>query len=216
MGTINDSTAIWIFKKNGVIPALTKEELAELLQKHPELKEIFIDATERPIQRKQDYEQQKKEYSGKKKRHTMKNLIIAGDNNMILGLWKTEVGSKHDYILLKESGFMEVLLKYVIRLDLWFYGVKKDYPEHNTMIPHKNSKCKKLNTEQKEENRIMASVRVIIENIIGWAKKYWIIANRYRNRTTWDFRTVKINMKHKIMLTVCWLYNLSKSSNFTA
>jgi hypothetical protein len=42
---------------------LTEEELVEVLAKHPEIKDVFIDVTERPINRKQNKEQQEKEYS---------------------------------------------------------------------------------------------------------------------------------------------------------
>lgn len=176
----------------------------------------MIDVTERPIERKKNYEQQKKEYSWKKKMHTMKNLIISSENKLVLWLWKTEVGTKHDYKMLKESGFMGALVKYSLRVDLWFHWILSEYPQHTSMIPHKSSKLKKLSASQKEENTIIGSIRVWIENVIGWVKKYWIIASRYRNRTIWDFRTVKDNMKQKFMIAVCWLYNLSKSKHLFA
>jgi hypothetical protein len=172
--------------------------------------------TERPINRKQNKEQQEKEYSWKKKRHTMKNLIISSENKLILWLSRTEVWKKHDYKILEESGFMWALLKHVIRVDLWFLWIVWDYSKHDIMIPYKNSKLKKITATQKEENRFIAWIRVLIENVIGRAKKYWIIANKYRNRTTWDFRTVKNNMKQKIMLVVCWLYNLNQSKHLFA
>lgn len=184
--------------------------------KHPEIRDIFIDVTERPIERKQNQEQQKKEYSGKKKRHTMKNLIITCENKLVLWLWKTEVGKKHDYKLLKESWFMWALLMYTIRVDLWFLWIVSDYKEHEIMIPHKNSKLKRITDDKKDENSLMSWIRVLVENVIGRAKKYWIISQKYRNRTTWDFRTVKMNMKNQIMLTVCWLHNLYRSKHLFA
>lgn len=85
---------------------MTKEELAENLEKHPDVKDILIDVTERPIERKQDYEKQKKDFSGKKKMHTMKSLVICSDTKLVLGLSKSAEGSKHDYKILKESEFM--------------------------------------------------------------------------------------------------------------
>lgn len=106
---------------------------------------------------------------------------------------------------------MAALCWLVIWVDLWFQGILKDYPHHNINIPKKNYKKKPLTEEEKEENRVISSIRVIIENIIGRAKKYRIIANRYRNRIIWNFKTVTKNKKHIVMLTVCWLYNLWKS-----
>lgn len=207
---INIISFIRIFKKNGVVPAVTKEQLDKFLQQHPEITNIFIDWTERQIQRNSDYEKQKKDYSGKKKKHTMKNIVLTWDNKLIIWLSKTYWGSKHDYAILKKTWFMEVLVGYVVWVDSWFYWIKKDYPNNNIMIPYKNSKLNKLSDEQKEDNHIISSIRVIIENIIWWAKKYWIITNRYRNRTRWSFKTVKNNRKQLVMMIVCWLYNLWK------
>ncbi len=197
-----------------MVPAATAEELGELLSEHPEIKEILIDWTERPVQRSSRYKNQKKYYSGKKKKHTLKNLVFTWDNKMILWLSKTVWGKIHDYKMLKKSGFMWVLVWYAIFVDLWFQWILKDYPWHNIFIPKKNYKKKPISDEKKEENMLISSIRVVVENIIGRAKKYRIIANRYRNRTRWDFVTVESNRKHIVMLTVCGLYNLWKSSLF--
>lgn len=197
-----------------MVPATTAEELGKFLSEHPEVKEILIDWTERPVQRSSSYKNQKKDYSGKKKKHTLKNLVLTWDNKMILGISKTVGGKTHDYPMLKKSEFMNVLLWYTIFVDLWFQGIKKDFPWHNIFIPKKNYKKNPLTEAEKEENRLISSIRVVVENIIGWAKKYRIIANRYRNRTRWDFLTVSSNRKHVVMMTVCGLYNLWKSSLF--
>ncbi len=197
-----------------MVPATTAEELDKFLSEHPEIKEILIDWTERPVQRSSSYKNQKKDYSGKKKKHTLKNLVITGENKMILWVSKTVWGKTHDYKMLKKSGFMWVLVWYAIFVDLWFQWILKDYPWHNIFIPKKNYKNRSISDEEKEENMLISSIRVVVENIIGRAKKYWIIANRYRNRTRWAFITVESNRKHIVMLTVCGLYNLWKSSLF--
>jgi hypothetical protein len=46
-----------------LVPALTKNELDKILEKYPEEKDIFIDATERPSKRNSDYKEQEKDYS---------------------------------------------------------------------------------------------------------------------------------------------------------
>ena len=202
------------FKKNGMVPATTKEELDRILATHPEIKEVFIDGTERPVQKSSDYESQQKDYSWKKKRHTQKNLVITWDNKMILAIWETKWWKQHDYKLLKESWFMELLLWYILRVDLWFQWIKTDYPNHHVNIPKKNYKNNPLTQEEKDENWIISSIRVIVENIIWRAKKYWVIANKYRNRLRGNFKTVKSNRKHIVMLVVSWLYNIWKSKIF--
>ena len=99
---------------------------------------------------------------------------------------------------------------YTIWADLWFQWIKTDYPSLIVMIPKKKPKKKELSEEQKKENKTISWIRVFIEHIIWWAKKYWIISNKYRNRTNWNFKTVKTNRKHIVMETACWLYNLWK------
>jgi hypothetical protein len=42
--------------------------------------ELIVDSCEQPIQRPQEYEEQKKFYSGKKKNHTFKNQFIVTPN----------------------------------------------------------------------------------------------------------------------------------------
>jgi hypothetical protein len=178
------------------------------LKDHPDLKDIFIDVTERPIIRKADYEWQRKDFSWKKKKHSAKNLLVTSDSWEILAVGKAEVGSKHDYTMLKESWYMAVLLGLTIRVDLWFQWVIKDYPYHDVMIPTKKPKWKELTNKQKQENKVQSWIRVIIENIIWRAKKYRIIAQKYRNRTTGNYKTVANNMKNDVMVIVAWLHNL--------
>lgn len=194
-----------------MVPATDKKWLDQLLQKHPEIQELFIDWTERPVQRDQDYETQEEKYSGKKKRHTLKNIVITSNTKMIVALSITEWWKKHDYQILKESWFLEVLMWYVLRVDSWFQWILTDYSWLNVNIPKKNYKNKPLTQDDKDSNYLISMIRVIIENIIWWAKKYRIIANKYRNRTYGNFWTVKSNRKHKVMLIVCWLYNLRQS-----
>lgn len=54
------------FKKMDLVPAKNNEELQSYLETH-KIKELYKDATERPIARKVDYEAQKEDFSGKKK-----------------------------------------------------------------------------------------------------------------------------------------------------
>ena len=58
--------------------ALPKRKIStveELFAIFPDVRDLFIDGTERPIQRPKDNEKQKENYSGKKKMHIRKNII---------------------------------------------------------------------------------------------------------------------------------------------
>ncbi|GAH30828.1 unnamed protein product [marine sediment metagenome] len=69
--------------KELVLPERKVSDPEEFLRLFPEVKGIFIDATERPIQRPKDNKKQKENYSGKKKRHTRKNIIVNDEKKRI-------------------------------------------------------------------------------------------------------------------------------------
>lgn len=74
----------------------------EFFKKFPEVKEIWIDGTDRPVKRPQDKKRQKKRYSGKKKRHTVKNMMVSDRKKRILMVSRTVAGKEHDYTLFKK------------------------------------------------------------------------------------------------------------------
>jgi hypothetical protein len=49
-------------------------------------------------------------------------------------------------------------------------------------LPKKKTKKHPLTKEDRRNNRILASKRVLNENVIGVIKRFKIIADRYRNR----------------------------------
>ncbi len=64
--------------------------------------------------------------------------------------------------------------------DLAFLGFKNKYNYENASIPHKKQKNGALTKQQKEENKKMASKRVIVEQAIGGMKWYRIVSERLR------------------------------------
>ena len=122
---------------------------------------------------------QKHYYSGKKKLHTLKvQLLVNKETKEIICTHFSE-GKKHDYQLFKDSGVrfkkgQEGLL------DTGYQGIDKLYPDMKT--PHKSSKLKPLTKAQKQENKELSAVRVLVENVIGSVKRFRIVAQRYRNR----------------------------------
>nr|WP_276612986.1 transposase family protein [Cylindrospermopsis raciborskii] len=51
--------------------------MEEFTERFPDVKEVIVDGTERPVQRPQNRERQKEYYSGKKKRHTCKQITVS-------------------------------------------------------------------------------------------------------------------------------------------
>ncbi len=209
VGTNPPTTTPHRIKKNGMVPATSSEELAKILEQHPEVKDIFIDGVERAVQRSQKYDAQKKDYSGKKKKHTKKNIALTSEK-LILAIWKTEWWSKHDYTLLKETGFLDVLVQHSLWVDLWFLWIQKDHPNKQIFIPMKKPKNQELTQAQKDDNKVISSIRVIVEHFFARIKKYHVLSNTYRSRLYWNFYTVRTNRKEQIMLIICWLCNLQR------
>ncbi len=52
----------------------------------------------------------------------------------------------------------------------------------NVLIPHKKTKQKPLNNEQKQHNKLISQMRIVIENVFAILKKFKIITEKYRNR----------------------------------
>lgn len=49
-------------------------------------------------------------------------------------------------------------------------------------MPKKKSKKRPLTNEDKKQNRILSSLRVLNEHVIGKIKRFKIVSDRYRNR----------------------------------
>jgi len=166
-----------------VLPARKIGSPEEFFRLFPSVREVFADGTERPMRRSRDNTRQRADYSGKKKRHTRKNLVVNDAGKRILFLSPTEPGSVHDYTVLKNSGIASVLPSGTItNTDLGFQGIKKDFPHLNVAIPHKKPRGGELTPEQKAENRMISSHRVISEHAIGGIKRLKSLKDIYRNR----------------------------------
>jgi hypothetical protein len=89
-------------------------------------------------------------------------------------------GKTHDFTLFKNL-FKSIDFKGLnLWVDLGFLGIKKFSKAPKIQIPHKASKNHPLSIEQKAENCILSSIRVVIENTIAMLKRYFIL--RIQNR----------------------------------
>lgn len=64
--------------------------------------------------------------------------------------------------------------------DSGYTGIKK--LQSNTKLPQKRGKREPLTKEQKKENQVIASERILNENVIGCLKRFKILGDKYRNR----------------------------------
>ena len=154
----------------------------------------LIDVTEIFIQRPK--RNQKKYYSGKKKRHTMKVQIIYDlTANKIVSFYISN-GTTHDFKMFKESSprFREFVKGLA---DSGYQGILKVW--HTIETPHKKPRGGELSDEEKEFNALLGSIRVAIEHVNAWIKRFRMIKHCYRGniRDLW-----------KIILVVCFAFNI--------
>ena len=91
-------------------------------------------------------------------------------------------GKKHDLSLLKDEFKTDnsFFKQFNIHLDLAYLGFLNDYTCKNLFIPHKKPKNKPLTETQKQENKHMASKRVIVEHSFAGLKRFRILSDRLR------------------------------------
>ena len=122
---------------------------------------------------------------------------------------KPYVGKAHDFGILKQefkpgkSWFKH----HKVQLDLGFYGFKDLYKCKELEIPNKRPKNEDLNEQRKLENKQLASSRVKVEHAIGGLKRYRILMDRLRCKSTNTYSE---------MLGICaglWNFRLKHSSS---
>lgn len=186
-----------------VLPKRKIHTIKELFEMFPEVRNLFLDATERQIPRPKDKDKQKENYSGKKKRHTKKNTIISDEDKQIRYLGPTVEGKKHDYGEFKDEfdGIPPPKLPddFWIYTDLGYVGIEKDFPGLNAIIPKKKPKGKELTEDEKIVNKWISSVRVKVEHAIGGVKRFGIVSDIFRNKIK--------KLDDKVMEISCGLWN---------
>lgn len=165
-----------------VLPKRKIKSIEEFIWLFPDIKDIFIDGTERPVNRPKKGKRQTKHYSGKKKQHTKKNLIVSTEKKKIIILTHTKSGNQHDMRMLKKSELPQNIPKQVaIWVDTGFLGLDKS-TEATVVIPHKKTKKKPLTAVQKQDNQVISGIRICNEQAIGGMKRLRCATDVLRNR----------------------------------
>jgi hypothetical protein len=197
------------------LPKRQIHSVEEFLQLYPDVKDIFIDGTERPVQRPRKSKLNRKRYSGKKKGHTRKNTIICDEDRRILLVSPSKDGSVHDFRQLQQSSVVQHIPKDVaFWVDGAYQGIKNIAKNGNTvMIPHKKprkpkvnkklqtdkkvvgnqkTRPKELSPEQKAENKIISGIRMVVEHAIGGIKRFRCMSDPFRNKFGKDDQMVVV------------------------
>lgn len=154
----------------------------------------LIDVTEIFIQRPKHG--QKKYYSGKKKRHSMKVQIVYDLTAHKIVSFYIANGKTHDFKMFKESSprFREYIKGLA---DSGYQGIIKIW--HTIETPHKKPRGGELSQEKKEFNTLLASIRIAIEHVNAWLKRFRMIKDCCRGsiRDLW-----------KVILFTCAAFNI--------
>ncbi len=168
-------------KRTLVLPERKVTSVEELLKRFPEVSEVFVDGIERRRQRPTGKKRQNKTYSGKKKAHTRKNIVLTNDKKEIIVLTKTKSGRRHDKRLADKAYlFSGIPPNWEVFADTGFIGIEKIHPK--SYIPKKRPPKGILTSEEKEFNKVISSIRVVVEHAIGGMKRYGCVSGVYRNR----------------------------------
>lgn len=149
-------------------PSSTNEQL----QKH-KVNELYLDATERRIARKSDFEAQKGDYSGKKS-YTVKNSVICNKQQYIFFAWPTCEGKHHDKTIADQEA-----LSFPEDTKMWT-DLGYEAPNLPLFLPHKRPKGKELSDQEKQQNTEHAKERVCNEHAMRGIKRLRIVQNQLR------------------------------------
>jgi DDE superfamily endonuclease/Helix-turn-helix of DDE superfamily endonuclease len=171
-----------------VLPKRQMRSVEEFMSLCPDVKDLFIDGTERPVQRSKKHKLQKKNYSGKKKTYTRKNTVVTNEKREILFISPTKGGRIHDVKQLHKTGILQNLPPdKALWVDKAYQGIEKIISSTNkVMRPHQKPKGKNLSGEQKQENKIISGIRIIVEHAINGVKRFGATSHIYRNRKGQD------------------------------
>jgi len=152
--------------------------------------ELITDSYEQPIQRPQDYEEQKKYYSGKKANHTKKSqVIVLPKGKDIVDIVVGKPGPTSDKKIFDERQ---------IEFDpnQKFQGDKAYQGGKSIITPQKKPRNKELSNEDKLKNKELAGKRIFVEHIIRLLKIFRIAQERFR---------LSSGKYDQIVMTICGL-----------
>jgi len=209
--TAND----WIHKLTSVLrialdnlealPERDPTAVSKYLLSQEEQQRLAIDATERRVERPSDNDTQKFYYSGKKKCHSVKNNIIVGEiGRKIIYLGDTHEGKMHDKKI-ADSENVEFPEGTELDKDTGYQGYEP--PGVKTYQPKKKPKGGELTEEEKEENRLLSRIRVVVEHVIGGVKRLHIVKDVFRNK--------KEDFEDLVMEIACGLHNFRTDCRHT-
>jgi len=164
-----------------VLPLRKIATIEEMLEAFPEVHDLFLDGTERRMERPKDQKRNRRMYSGKKKTHTRKHIVVSDDKKRIRILSPAKPGRRHDKGAADARLLAERIPQHIhIWTDSGLKGLDAKRP--NMHIVKVGSKKHPLTERERTENRLIAALRVVNEHAIGGMKRYHIMLHTLRNK----------------------------------
>ena len=167
--------------RNLALPKRKARSMEEVFEKCPELKDVFIDGTERRIQRPKNIKKRNRLYSGKKKSTTKKTIVLSNEKKGILYITPSRSGRRHDKRTTDKYGVARYIPKNItLWTDTGFQGLQ--HVHENTIMPKKRRKNCPLTQKEKQENKVISGLRIVSEHAIGGFKRFKATSDVYRNK----------------------------------
>ena len=156
--------------------------LKELLEAHPEIEEVLLDATEQSTPQPVDKTERKLRFSGKQHDHTIKTQIVA-TRDCILHVFGGLPGCLSDQLLLGASGVVRAIPPNVkIRLDKGYEGTDKRHPDRCVQQPVKGQRNHKVTLLGRAYNYLLSTQRIYVEHHFARVKTFGVMGGLYRGR----------------------------------
>jgi hypothetical protein len=177
-----------------------------------------VDGTEIRINRPSDQHFQKEVYSVKKKQHSITLLLISTIDGILLYASDPLIGAndQRHWNALQLHKLFENKSYGIVGDSAFTFNSKRSQKntEPNDIIgftPYRKPKKGQLSKEQKEYNRHLSSLRVVIENVIAQLKKWRILKGTYRHFSLIRNNQIDFSLATRV-LTVIVARSLRKRS----
>lgn len=181
------------------LPARHGRQLSEVLAAMPEVREVLLDGTERPISRPKHKRRRDAHYSGRRKRTTVKNVMVTAHRRVIL-LTPTVPGRRHD-----KTEADKARIRLPADMDLLADSGLQGYQAGAATVrtPRKKPRERPLHWRHRRANRKLARRRVEVEHVLASVKRIGILSQ--------PLRMHRANAADKVMLIGCGLHNFRQS-----
>jgi DDE superfamily endonuclease len=123
--------------------------------------------------------QQRSYYSGKKKHHILKAQVVVNQETGQIICTAFGKGKVHDFRLFKLER-LPMLPEQLCLAAKGYQGLAKLHSR--SCLPTKKPRKQKLAESERQHNRSLARLRVVVEHVNRRLKIFRILAERYRNR----------------------------------